>query len=87
MYCALTMPGCTGGISAQFGNQAIDGKNNDLSPLACDVHQWHRLEIVDRQRQVTIAIDGKTVMKKTYSVSSRPYHRPWLSLERALRGG
>jgi hypothetical protein len=68
MYCALTMPGCTGGISAQFGNQAIDGKSNDLSPLACDVHQWHRLEIVDRQRQVTIAIDGRTVMKKTYSV-------------------
>jgi hypothetical protein len=70
MYCALTMPGCTGSISAQFGDQAIDGKRNDLSPLACDVHQWHRLEIVDRQRQVTIAIDGKTVMKKTYSVSA-----------------
>jgi hypothetical protein len=70
MYCALTMPGCTGGISAHFGDQAIDGKSNDLSPLACDVHQWHRLEIVDRQRQVTISIDGKTVMKKNYSVSA-----------------
>jgi hypothetical protein len=70
MYCALTMPGCTGGISAHFGDQAIDGKSNDLSPLACDVHQWHRLEIVDRQRQVTISIDGKPVMKKNYSVSA-----------------
>jgi hypothetical protein len=70
MYCALTMPGCTGGISAQFGDRAIDGKKNDLSPLACDVHQWHRLDIVNRQRQVTIAIDGKAVMTKTYSVSA-----------------
>jgi hypothetical protein len=70
MYCALTMPGCTGGISAHFGDQAIDGKNNDLSALACDVHQWHQLEIVDRQRQVTIAIDGKPVMTKTYSVAA-----------------
>jgi hypothetical protein len=70
MYCALTMPGCTGGISAHFGDRAIDGKNNDLSPLACDVHQWHRLEIVDRNRQVTVSVDGKTVMTKTYSVSA-----------------
>jgi hypothetical protein len=70
MYCALTMPGCTGGISAQFGNQAIDGKSNDLSALACDVRQWHQLEIVNRQRQVTIAIDGKTVMTKFYTVSA-----------------
>jgi hypothetical protein len=70
MYCALTMPGCTGGISAHFGDQAIDGKNNDLSTLACDVHQWHQLEIVDRQRQVTIVLDGKPVMTKTYSVSA-----------------
>ena len=70
MYCALTMPGCTGGISAQFGDQGIDGKKNDLSALACDVRQWHQLEIVNRRRQVTIAIDGKTVMTKAYTVSA-----------------
>ncbi len=70
MYCALTMPGCTGGISAQFGDLAIDGKNNDLSLLGCDVHQWHQLEIINRNRQVTISVDGKTVMTKTYSVSA-----------------
>lgn len=66
MYCALTMPGCTGGISAQFGDLAIDGKNNDLSPLGCDVHQWHQLEIVNRNRQVTIVIDGNPVMTRSY---------------------
>jgi hypothetical protein len=70
MYCALTMPGCTGGISAHFGDRAIDGKDNDLSPLACDVHQWHHLEIVNRNRQVTIFVDDKTVMTKTYSASA-----------------
>jgi hypothetical protein len=68
MYCALTMPGCTGGISAQFGNQVIDGKDNDLSALATDVHQWHDLEILVRQRQVTVSINGKAVMTKGYTV-------------------
>src|ERR1700683_1721019 len=70
MYCTLTMPGCTGGISAQFGNQVIDGKDNDLSALATDVHQWHDLEIIVRQRQVTVSIDDKAVMTKGYSVSA-----------------
>jgi hypothetical protein len=70
MYCTLTMPGCTGGISAQFGNQVIDGKDNDLSPLATDVHRWHDLEILVRQRQVTVSIDDKAVMTKGYTVSA-----------------
>lgn len=70
MYCTLTMPGCTGGISAQFGNQVIDGKDNDLSALATDVHQWHDLEILVRQRQVTVSIDDKAVMTKGYTVSA-----------------
>jgi transcriptional regulator with XRE-family HTH domain len=70
MYCTYTMPGCTGGISAQFGDHVINGKNNDLSPLAFDVLQWHQLEIVNRQREVTITIDGKAVMTKRYTVSA-----------------
>jgi hypothetical protein len=70
MYCAFTMPGCTGGISAQFGDRVINGKNNDLSPFALDVHQWHQLEILVRNRQVTVFIDGKPVMTKGYSASA-----------------
>jgi hypothetical protein len=70
MYCILTMPGCTGGISAEFGDQVMLGKDNDLSALATDVHQWHQLEIVNRKQEVTISIDGKVVMKKQYIVSA-----------------
>jgi hypothetical protein len=70
MFCTLTMPGCTGGISAEFGDQIMDGKNNDLSALAIDVHQWHQLEIIDRQKEVTISIDRMVVMTKQYTVSA-----------------
>jgi hypothetical protein len=70
MYCALTLPGCTGGISAQFGNAVIDGKDHDLSALATDVRQWHDLEILVRQRQVTVSIDGKVAITQGYTVSA-----------------
>lgn len=67
MYCTYTEPGCTGGISAQFGNQVVDGKNNDLSALAIYVRQWHDLRMVVRERQATVYIDGAAVMTKAYT--------------------
>jgi hypothetical protein len=70
MYCTVTMPGCTGGISAEFGDQYLGGKTNDLSFLGVNVHQWHRLDIVNRNRQVTVSIDGKPVMTKEYGGSA-----------------
>jgi transcriptional regulator with XRE-family HTH domain len=69
-YCMFTVPGCTGGISAQFGDQVVDGKDNDLSALAFDVHLWHDLEMLVRHRQVTVSIDGKAVLTKEYTTSS-----------------
>ena len=68
MYCTFTMPGCTGGIGAQFGDKVIGGKDNDLSALAVDVHQWHQLELIVRHRQVTVSIDGRLVMTRDYTV-------------------
>jgi len=70
MYSIFTVPGCTGGIRAEFGDQVVDGKNNDLSALAFDVHQWHDLEMLVRHRQVAISIDGKAVLTKEYTASS-----------------
>ncbi len=69
-YCVFTVPGCTGGISAQFGDQVVDGKNNDLSALAFEVSQWHDLEMLVRNRRVTVSIDGKAVLTKEYTSSS-----------------
>jgi hypothetical protein len=70
MFCTLTMPGCTGSINAQFGEHFLDGKNTDLSPLACDVHNWHHIEMLVKQKQVTIAIDGRAVLEKNYTATA-----------------
>jgi hypothetical protein len=70
MYCMYTVPGCTGGISAQFGDEVIDGRDNDLSSLAFDIRLWHALDIRVQQRRVTVSVDEKPVMTTTYPASS-----------------
>jgi hypothetical protein len=70
MFFEATMPGCTGSINAEFGNQFFDGKDTDLSPLACDVHQWHDVELLVKQKQVTVTVDGKTIIRTYYTVSA-----------------
>ena len=66
MYCMYTIPGCTGNIRAQFGDQVIDGRANDLSALGFDVHQWHHLSLTVKHRQVTVSVDGKVCLAQGY---------------------
>ncbi|HTR29674.1 MAG TPA: hypothetical protein VMH27_10415 [Puia sp.] len=70
MYSMYTLPGCTGAICAQYGDRFIDGKDNDLSSLAFDVRQWHDIDILVRQRRVTVSVDGKPVLKTAYPASN-----------------
>jgi hypothetical protein len=69
-YCIFTTPGCTGEVSAEFGDQLLSGRHNDLSWLGLDVRRWHRLDVVNRQRRVTVSIDGKPVVTKDYTASA-----------------
>jgi hypothetical protein len=69
-YFVATLPGCTGGISCQFGDHRLDGKDNDLSSLACDVHAWHAIEMLVRQKRVSVFVDGKEVLHEGYSASA-----------------
>jgi hypothetical protein len=73
MYFVCTMPGCTGAggdINAQFGNHFLDSRSTDLSSLAVDIHSWHQIEMLVKQQQVTISIDGKPVLNSTYTTSA-----------------
>jgi hypothetical protein len=73
MYFVTTMPGCSGAggeINAQFGDHFLNGKNYDLSPLAVDIHNWHDIEMVVREKQVTVSIDGKHALTQSYTASA-----------------
>ena len=73
MYFTATLPGCTGAggeINAQFGDHFLDARSTDLSPLAVDVHSWHNIEMLVKQQQVTITIDGKPALTSAYATSA-----------------
>jgi hypothetical protein len=73
MYFVCTMPGCTGAagdISAKFGDHLLDGRSTDLSPLAIDVHTWHTIDMLVKEKQVSITIDGKPVLTSGYTASA-----------------
>ncbi|HTJ10821.1 MAG TPA: hypothetical protein VL547_02290 [Dinghuibacter sp.] len=69
MYFATTPPGCSSASEVQFGENFMGGKTHDLSALGSDVRNWRHIALSVRNRQATIAIDGRPVMTTTYHQS------------------
>jgi hypothetical protein len=70
LYFSLATPGCTGILHAQFGEQLLSGKTNDLSTFGCDVQKWQNVEMIVMDKQVTIYINQKEIFTTSYSRSS-----------------
>jgi len=62
--------GCAGESDLEFGEHYISGKNNDLSPLSADVTQWIDVEILVRNKHVTIKLNGANAFSMEYKNSS-----------------
>lgn len=63
-------PGCSSNAMAQFGENFLDGKTNDLSALATNVDEWHDYEISIKDKMATVYIDNKKVFERKYRESS-----------------
>jgi hypothetical protein len=69
LFFRATPAGCTSDIDALFGEHYLSGKTNDLSGFGCDVTQWQDYEMVVKNRQATVRINNKEVLKKQYTES------------------
>jgi hypothetical protein len=70
MYFKSTLKGCTGILTAQFGDNELNGRTTDLSGLGADLRQWRDLEFTVRDKKVTIAIDGRQAYSTAYTQSA-----------------
>ena len=70
MYFKSTLKGCTGLLTAQFGENALNGRSNDLSGLGADLREWQEMEFTVRDKKVSIAINGKQTYSNAYSQSA-----------------
>jgi len=70
MYFKSTLKGCTGLLTAQFGENALNGRSNDLSGLGADLREWQEMEFTVRDKKVSIAINGKQTYSNAYTQSA-----------------
>lgn len=62
-----TSKGCVSEAMAEFGENFLSGKNNDLSALGCDLREWVDVEWVVKNRQVIVSFNGKVVLGTSYN--------------------
>ena len=70
MYFKSSLKGCTGLLRAQFGENELHGRTNDLSGLGADLREWQDMEFTVRDKKVSIAIGGKQSYSNVYTQSA-----------------
>ena len=70
MYFKSTLKGCTGILTAQFADNELNSRTNDLSGLGADLRQWQDMEFVVRDKKVSIIIGGKQAYSNVYTQSA-----------------
>jgi len=70
MYFKSTLKGCTGILTAQFADNELNSRTNDLSGLGADLREWRNMEFTVRDKKVSIAIDGKHAYSSAYTQSA-----------------
>ena len=62
----LSSKGCVSDINLFCSELYVDGKSNDLSAFGCDMNQWHKLKLVNVNRNLRIYVDEKLIYKLSY---------------------
>ena len=70
MYFKTMPSGCSSEAIAQFGENFLSGKTNDLSSLTSNVNEWQNFELLVKDRRAKIFINGKSSFKTSYQLSS-----------------
>jgi len=70
MFFTTTPKGCASEIITQFGENFQSGKTKDFSALANDLKDWQDVELMVKNKNVTIRINNKEVFSTTYHESA-----------------
>lgn len=70
MYVTTTPPGCSGESVVQFCDAVFSGRKNDLSGLSIDVREWFTIELIVKNKQVTLSLNEKKVFTTVYQHSA-----------------
>jgi transcriptional regulator with XRE-family HTH domain len=71
MILKSTQKGCASKARMQFGNKVIDGKQADLGNSSFDVTEWNDIELLVKNKNVTVKINDKVVYETSYEISTK----------------
>jgi hypothetical protein len=66
MYFKTTPTGCASESLLQFGEHFLHGKTSDLSAIGADVTEWIDIELINKDKRVTLYYNGSEVFSHTY---------------------
>ena len=69
MLMKSTSKGCANRALLWFGEKSINGTETNLAPIAFDVTQWTDVELLVKNKQATININGKEAFSTSYQDS------------------
>jgi transcriptional regulator with XRE-family HTH domain len=71
MIIKSTEKGCASEALLQFGNKVLFGKETDLGNISFDIKEWNDVDLLVKNKNVTVKINGKAVYKTTYETSAK----------------
>lgn len=71
MIIKSTEKGCASKALVQFGDKILHGKENDLGNISFDVKEWNDVELLVKNKNVTVKINDKIVYQTAYENSTK----------------
>ncbi len=70
IYFKSTLKGCTSNLDCEFGENAFNGKINDLSAFGSNVNTWQNVEFTVKDKNASISINGVKIFSASYRHSA-----------------
>ena len=71
MIMKSTTNGCAHNALIQFGEQVMQGSDNDLLPISFDVSQWTDIEIIVKDKLATVKVNDKEVFSTRFVTDTK----------------
>ena len=71
MIIKSTEKGCASVALVQFGNKIVDGKVVDLGKISFDVKEWNDIELLVKNKNVTVKINDKVAYETAYENTTK----------------
>lgn len=75
--------GCSSKVLNIISEKRYEGTNSDLSKFVLNLNQWNTVKLLNKNKHVTLFVNGKLIFKETYSKSLGGLRGVFVEFERS----